>query len=85
MGAETSSPGQNEDEKHALNCTKLFGRAIKRATIPSAVPVATVVANQRNGDFSLIWIASGFGDDPSGAVAKHCGVMGSDWRAIQVG
>ena len=24
MGAETSSPGQNEDEKHALNCTKLF-------------------------------------------------------------
>jgi len=30
-------------------------------------------------------IASGFGDDTSGAVAKHCGVMGSDWRAIQVG
>jgi hypothetical protein len=30
----------------------------KRATIPSAVPAATVVANQRNGDISLMWIAS---------------------------
>ena len=25
-----------------------------------------------------------FADDPPGAVAKHCGVMGSDWRAVQV-
>jgi hypothetical protein len=28
MGAEASGPGQNEEEKHAVNCMKLFARVL---------------------------------------------------------
>ena len=63
MGAETSSPGQNEDEKHAVNCAKPFarGRGLPKKALCSLVPA--LVANQRDGNSTLMWFVSGHTDD----------------------
>jgi hypothetical protein len=48
VGAETSSPGQNEGEKHALNCTKLFALVVSTENArPSDWPTVTQIASAR--------------------------------------